>query len=108
MESLQIDEIVTQLAENDEIETEALRTAAMSVDIYQFEPGDDDPMHSHNEDEVYYVVSGNGAIDFGDETRAVEDGDLIYVDPGTEHRFTDFEEELVMVVFYAPPHGAQS
>ncbi|MFP4218852.1 MAG: cupin domain-containing protein [Salinarchaeum sp.] len=108
MESMQVDDLVEQLNEADEPSMEALRTAAMSVDVYSFEPGAEDPMHSHGEDEVYYVVSGSGSLNIEGDYQSVEEGDLIYVEPGTEHQFTDFEDELVMVVFYAPPHGSQS
>jgi len=52
------------------------------------------------------VVRGRGAIRVADEDRPVRSGSLIFVAAGVEHRFHDIEEELRVLVFWAPPHTA--
>ena len=65
-----------------------------------------DRQQPHEEDEVYYVISGRGSIRVADEDRPVKAGSLVFVAAHVEHRFHDIEEDLRVLVFWAPPHGA--
>ena len=60
----------------------------------------------HAEDEVYYVVSGLGRIQVGAEDEPVAPGSVVYVAAGVEHHFHEIEEDLHVLVFWAPPHRA--
>ena len=64
-----------------------------------------DRQKPHAEDEVYYVISGHGSIRVADEDRPVKPGSLVFVAAGVEHRFHSIEEDLRVLVFWAPPHG---
>lgn len=61
-----------------------------------------DPQRPHHEDEVYYVVSGQGMINVGEENKVVGPGTIIYVGRGVPHHFYDIREELAILVFFAP------
>ena len=63
-----------------------------------------DRQKPHAEDEVYYVISGYGSIRVADEDRPVKPGSLVFVAAGIEHRFHSIEEDLRVLVFWAPPH----
>jgi len=63
-----------------------------------------DRQRPHSEDEVYYVISGRGTIRVADEDRPVKPGSLVFVAAGVEHRFHSIEEDLRVLVFWAPPH----
>lgn len=105
MESLQVSDVAEQI-ESDEVAVEALREDSFSLEVMRFEPGDEDPMHAHGEDEVYYVTAGAGKLNVDGDLTPVSVGDIIHLEPGTEHRFQDFEDELVLTVFYAPAEGS--
>jgi len=64
--------------------------------------GSTDPQRPHHEDEMYYVVRGRGRFKAGGEDREVSAGSVIYVAAEVEHRFYDIEEEIVVLVFFAP------
>jgi len=64
-----------------------------------------DRQKPHAEDEVYYVISGYGSIRVADEDRPVKPGSLVFVAAGIEHRFHSIEEDLRVLVFWAPPHA---
>ncbi|MBI3934443.1 MAG: cupin domain-containing protein [Acidobacteria bacterium] len=82
--------------------SEFLRVPAMSAGIYVIAAGGADPQSPHHEDELYYVVRGRAWMRVGTEERTVGAGSLVFVPAGLEHRFHDIEEELTVLVFFAP------
>ena len=74
--------------------------------LYVLPAGGTDPQSPHTEDGVYYVVSGRGKIKVADEDRAVQAGSIVYVAKNVEHRFHSVEEELRVIVFFAPAEYA--
>ncbi|HSS95952.1 MAG TPA: cupin domain-containing protein [Terriglobales bacterium] len=81
---------------------EFLRIPAMSAGIYTLPVGATDPQSPHREDELYYIVRGRARMKAGNEDQLVTAGSVIFVAAGVEHRFYDIEEELSVLVFFAP------
>ena len=81
---------------------EFLRIAPMSCGIYVLQPDEEDKQRPHNEDEIYYVISGAARMKVGDDDRAIASGDIIFVKARDEHRFHDITQELVLLVVFAP------
>jgi mannose-6-phosphate isomerase-like protein (cupin superfamily) len=81
---------------------EFLRVAALSAGVYVLPAGGADPQSPHQEDEMYYVVRGRARMRAGSEDQAVSEGSIIFVAAGTEHRFYEIAEELMVLVFFAP------
>jgi mannose-6-phosphate isomerase-like protein (cupin superfamily) len=77
----------------------------LSVGLSIWPRGTTDRQRPHEEDEVYYVISGSATIRVGDEDRSVQPGSLVFVAAQAEHRFHDIEEDLRVLVFWAPPHS---
>ena len=83
-----------------------LASTEPSVGLAVWPAGSIDRQQPHKEAEVYYVISGRGSIRVADEDRPVKPGSLVFVAAGVEHRFHDIEEDLRVLVFWAPPHVA--
>ena len=81
-----------------------LNAGSLSLGLYALPAGAADLQTPHAEDEVYYVVSGRGAIVVDGERRAVEPGSMVFVAKAVDHRFVDIEEDLEILVFFAPQH----
>ena len=81
---------------------EFLRVPAMSAGLYVLPAGAPDPQRPHSQDELYYVVRGRARMRVGAEEREVGRGSVIFVEARLEHHFYDIEEELVVLVFFAP------
>ncbi len=86
---------------------EFIRVAPMSCGIYVLQTGEEDKQRPHNEDEIYYVISGAArmkvaAANQPEEDRAIAAGDIIFVKAHDEHRFHDVTQELVLLVVFAP------
>ena len=82
-----------------------LASDKLSVGLAIWPRGKPDRQRPHLEDEVYYVISGRATIQVGGEDRAVKAGSLVFVATGVEHRFHNIEEDLRVLVFWAPPHS---
>jgi mannose-6-phosphate isomerase-like protein (cupin superfamily) len=81
-----------------------LASEKLSVGLSVWPAGSIDRQRPHMEDEVYYVISGRAAIQVADEDRSVKAGSLVFVEAGVEHHFHDIEEDIRVLVFWAPPH----
>ncbi len=106
MDAFEISDILAKRKASNEPWLEFLRLPTLSVGVYVLAPGETDPQRPHAEDEVYYVLSGQGRIQLGDEDRAVQTGSVILVEAKVKHCFHSITEELKLLVFFSPPEGA--
>ena len=81
-----------------------LNEASLSLGLYVLPAGSIDTQTPHAEDEVYYVVSGRATVEVAGERRPVQPGSMIFVAKDVDHRFVDIEEDLSLLVFFAPEH----
>jgi mannose-6-phosphate isomerase-like protein (cupin superfamily) len=81
---------------------EFLRVPAMSAGVYVLASGATDLQTPHLEDEVYYVVRGRGKFRRGTEELSANPGDVLFVPAHEAHHFHSIEEELVLLVVFAP------
>ena len=102
MQAYELSQLISQKAATDKLYLEFLKVPDLSMGLYVLPAGGTDPQSPHTEDEVYYVVSGRAQIKVADENRAVQAGSIVYVAKNVEHRFHSVEEELTVIVFFAP------
>jgi mannose-6-phosphate isomerase-like protein (cupin superfamily) len=102
MQTFELSELTTQRESTNKAYLEFLKVPDLSMGLYVLPAGGTDPQSPHAEDEVYYVVSGRAKIKVADEDRAVQTGSIVYVAKNVEHRFHSIEEELTVLVFFAP------
>jgi len=101
-ELFEIDRLLTEQAQSNRSYLEFLRVPAMSAGIYTLPSGGVDLQKPHDQDEIYFVISGGAKMRLGTEERSVVKGNVIFVEAGLEHQFFDLEEELVLLVVFAP------
>ena len=73
--------------------------------MYVLAAGSVDAQSPHRQDELYYVVRGKARMQAGREDRTLVAGAVVFVAAQVEHRFYDIEEELTVLVFFAPPES---
>ena len=73
-------------------------------DIYCFEPGQSQKVHTHEgSDKVYYVLEGRGKVTVGEEVKELVADEITLAPSGEDHGvLNDSGERLVMLVFMAP------
>ncbi len=106
MQAFELAQLIQQQKDSNKLYLEFLNVPDLSMGLYVLPVGGTDPQSPHTEDEVYYVVSGRGKIKVADEDRAVQAGSIVYVAKNVEHRFHSVEEELRVIVFFAPAEYA--
>ena len=99
-----IEAVKSAHAAGGEMWQEFLRVPALSMGLYVIPAGGDDPQSPHNEDEVYYVVSGLGTLTAGNQEFEARVGSILYVAKNVPHKFHEVTEELRVLVFFAPAH----
>ena len=97
-----IDDLARKRGERAKAYLEFLRVPAMSAGVYVLPEGGTDPQRPHREDEMYYVIRGRARMQTGSDHSEVRAGSIIFVEAELEHRFYDIEEELEVLVFFAP------
>lgn len=102
MDAFEVTELLARQSEQQRPYLEFLRVPSLSTGLYVLPADASDPQQPHTEDELYYVVSGRGMIRVADEDRAVEAGSMVYVPALVEHRFHTVQQDLVVLVFFAP------
>jgi len=102
-----VDDLARQRSAIGKLYLEFLRVPAMSAGVYVLPAGSSDPQKPHHEDEMYYVVRGRARMQIGQENSEVRTGSIVFVEAQADHRFYDIQEELEVVVFFAPAERAE-
>ncbi|MEK6762382.1 MAG: cupin domain-containing protein [Nitrospirota bacterium] len=76
----------------------------MLLDIYCFEPGQEQKGHIHGEqDKVYLVLEGQGTFQVGSEKQVLDSGQGTMAPAGEEHGVKSHtDQRLKVLVFVAP------
>ena len=81
--------------------------ASLSVGLYRLPADGTDGQSPHAQDEIYHVLSGRALIHVGEEDRPVRAGSTVFVAAGVDHRFHAIEEDLDVLVFFAPAESSK-
>jgi mannose-6-phosphate isomerase-like protein (cupin superfamily) len=102
MQAYELTQLISHHQTSSKLYLEFLKVPDLSLGLYVLPAGGTDPQSPHTEDEVYYVVRGRAMIRVAGEDRDVQSGSIVYVAKNVEHRFHTIEEELTILVFFAP------
>ena len=108
MDIFEISQLSTEREQSNRSYLEFLRTSSLSVGLYVLPAGSEDKQQPHTEDEVYYVVSGQAWMKVGEEHHEVKAGSIIFVAAEVEHRFHSINQDLSVLVFFAPAEYANA
>ncbi len=87
-------------------DVEVMKHGTMSVVVYA--PKVKDLQTSHDQDELYFVVSGTSAFLRGGERLQVKAGDAFFVPAMMAHHFEDFSDEFVTWAVFWGALGGES
>ena len=102
MQAYELADLISQRESSSKLYLEFLNVPDLSMGLYALPAGGTDPQSPHTEDEVYYVVSGRAKILVAEKDRDVQAGSIVYVEKNVAHHFHSIEEDLTVLVFFAP------
>ena len=102
MQAFELAQLISDREVSNKPYLEFLKVPDLSMGLYVLPANGVDAQLPHTEDEVYFVVNGKAQIKVADQDRAVQTGSIVYVAKNVEHRFHSIEEELTVIVFFAP------
>lgn len=105
MQAFALNDLLTAWTTSGKLYHEFLRVPAMSAGIYGLAAGAVDAQNPHDQDEIYYVISGRARFRVADEDRPIQPGDTLYVAAHLPHKFHTITEDLTLLVFFAPAEG---
>jgi mannose-6-phosphate isomerase-like protein (cupin superfamily) len=106
LRAFQVAELVKANTASGKRYTEFLRVPSMSAGIYALPAGSEDLQHPHAQDEIYYVLRGRSKFTCNGEVIDALPGSFIYVAAHADHRFFDIDEDLEIIVLFAPEEKA--
>jgi mannose-6-phosphate isomerase-like protein (cupin superfamily) len=74
-------------------------SAGLELGVYVLVAPEPDRQQPHEDDEVYVVLEGSGALEVEGESVPVQEGSAVFVEAGADHRFTAYEQLAVLVIF---------
>ncbi len=69
------------------------------IGVYVLRAPEPDRQQPHEDDEVYVVLEGSGALEIEGEQTRLREGEAIFVPAGADHRFVGYENLSVLVIF---------
>jgi mannose-6-phosphate isomerase-like protein (cupin superfamily) len=75
--------------------------------VYRLPAGAGDSQQPHAEEEIYYVASGRARFRAAERDVEVKAGDILFVPAKEPHQFHDIQEDLELLVLFAPPEGSR-
>ena len=101
------DNIVNQLSllpADEERYVECGHHGTMTLGMYA--PYKQDLQQPHDQDELYFILSGSGTFVTGNDKYSFNPGDALFVAAGAGHRFEDFTDDFsAWVVFWGKTGG---
>jgi mannose-6-phosphate isomerase-like protein (cupin superfamily) len=79
----------------------------LEIGVYLLVAPRADEQTPHTYDEVYVVLSGSGQIEVDGETRSLRGSEAVFVGAGAEHRFSEYDEIALLVIFNGPESEAE-
>ena len=103
---MHLDNINKQAIDNDYFRRVLATGKHVQVVIMSIEIGGEigEEIHADN-DQVLYLVSGQGRVILDGKDKPFKEGDLVLVPAGTKHNFiTTGSEPMKIITTYSPPH----
>jgi quercetin dioxygenase-like cupin family protein len=80
-------------------------SSKMFCDLYCFEPGQDQPLHTHEgSDKIYFVLEGDGIFTVGDQTQVMRAGETTCAWSGQPHGVNNSSSNRLTCLVFMAPH----
>jgi mannose-6-phosphate isomerase-like protein (cupin superfamily) len=83
-----------------------IQATTFSMGFVTLEPGGGQvPWHNQEQEEIYFIVKGDGEICLGEERQAISSGQTVYIPSGVFHQLTNTGDEPMQMMYCYGPAG---
>lgn len=83
-----------------------IQATNFSMGFVTLEPnGGQVPWHNQEQEEIYFIVQGNGEICLGTERQAISTGQAVYIPHGIFHQLTNTGDTPMQMIYCYGPAG---
>ena len=79
----------------------------ISIQVTDVEPNGMQFLHSHEEEQCYYIIAGSGKMFIDDQTQEVEKGDAVFIPSNSTHGIKNIGEEVLTYLTANKAFGEQ-
>lgn len=76
---------------------------SLAAGVLRLGPGEEDMQEPHENDEVYYVIRGDGYLNVNGKDYDISDGQSYFVAKKIPHKFHGNTKDLVVLYFFGGP-----
>jgi quercetin dioxygenase-like cupin family protein len=77
----------------------------LNINVVVLSPDAVAPRHTHDEEQMGYIVRGTAEFDDGERTWLLEAGDVYHAPPGAQHGARAIGGEVVIIDVFSPPRA---
>ncbi|MBT8338441.1 MAG: cupin domain-containing protein [Desulfatitalea sp.] len=67
----------------------------ISIQTTDVQPKEMQPIHSHEEEQCYYIISGSGMMLIDEQRKEVKEGDAIFIPSNSKHGIINIAEQVL-------------
>lgn len=83
-----------------------IQATAFSMGMVTLDPeGGQVPWHNQEQEEIYFILEGEGEMCLGEEIRTLKAGQTIFIPPGEYHQLTNREKTPLKMIYVYGPAG---
>lgn len=79
----------------------------ISIQITEVEPGGLQFLHSHEQEQCYYIIEGTGLMVIEEEAEEVNKGDAVFIPSGSIHGIKNIESNVLVYLTANQAFGSQ-
>ena len=76
---------------------------SLAAGILFLKPGEEDTQEPHDDDEIYYIISGDGYLKINNKDYQVSEGKVFFVAKNVKHYFFGNSKNLTVLYFFGGP-----
>ncbi|MEX1135566.1 MAG: dimethylsulfonioproprionate lyase family protein [Balneolales bacterium] len=83
-----------------------IQADAFAMGLVVLEPkGGQVPWHNQEQEEIYFILEGEGEMCLGEEKSAIASGQAVYIVPGEYHQLTNTGDKPMKMIYCYGPAG---
>jgi len=80
-----------------------INKSSLAAGLLLLQPGEKDTQEPHDNDEIYYVISGDGFLKIKNKDYEISKDKIFFVEKNVDHYFHGNSKELKVLYFFGCP-----